>query len=112
MSITLLCGTLIDGTGREPIGHAVLRVEDERITATDAARPGSPGATRVIDLRRWTVLPGLIDAHDHLCFDWTDPKDLLSREPDTWSILRGRRELPAHPPRRNYRAPRLYRHEM
>src|SRR5579871_901354 len=89
MSITLLCGTLIDGTGREPTDNTALRVEDGLITAIDTATPFSPGTTQVIDLRRWTVLPGLIDAHDHLCFDWTDPKDLLSREPDTWSTLRG-----------------------
>ncbi|HKV43381.1 MAG TPA: amidohydrolase family protein [bacterium] len=50
---------------------------------------GGPADTRTIDLRAYTVLPGLIDAHDHLCFDWTDPKELLEREPDTWSGLRG-----------------------
>ena len=90
MSVTIRCGRLIDGTGREPIEGALVRVEDGTIAAIEPGRSATREANgRAIDLGRWTVLPGLIDAHDHLCFDWTDPKDQLAREPDTWSILRG-----------------------
>ena len=90
MKIALRCGRIIDGTGRAPVDDAVFHVEDGQIRTIASSRPaGGPAAVRTIDLRAFTVLPGLIDAHDHLCFDWTDPKDLLEREPDAWSALRG-----------------------
>ena len=38
-----------------------------------------PGGAQVIDLRRYTVLPGLIDAHTHLLY-LEDPKGGLSSE--------------------------------
>lgn len=63
MSLALTNGTLIDGTGADPIDRAVLTADGGRITAV-GGKP-SRDAT-VLDLTGLTVLPGLIDAHVHL----------------------------------------------
>ncbi|MBM4439989.1 MAG: amidohydrolase family protein [Candidatus Rokubacteria bacterium] len=58
-------GTLIDGTGAAPMRDVVLRLRDGRIEAVGAG--GQPAAGEdVVDARNLTVLPGLIDCHDHL----------------------------------------------
>jgi imidazolonepropionase-like amidohydrolase len=83
-------GRLFDGTGAEPIDNAEVVVEGGLIRQVGPVNDRTTAFTdRVIDLTGLTILPGLIDAHDHLCFDWTDPKDLLTRETDGWSALRG-----------------------
>ncbi len=64
----LIGATLIDGTGATAVSDAVILIDDEgRISAAGPSTtvPESPGA-EVIDLAGLTVLPGLIDAHDHL----------------------------------------------
>jgi imidazolonepropionase-like amidohydrolase len=68
--VTVLRGaTLIDGTGASPVPDATLVVRDGRIESiTGAAGGGPPAAPDVIDATGLTVLPGLIDCHDHLAF--------------------------------------------
>jgi len=58
-------GTLIDGRGGAPVRNAVILVRDGRIQAvgTDVR---VPAGARVLDLSRYTVLPGFIDMHVHL----------------------------------------------
>src|SRR5215472_1169255 len=62
-------GTLIDGSGREPVLHALVVIEGNRITqagpAASAISPESPEDT-VIDATGKFILPGLIDAHCHI----------------------------------------------
>jgi imidazolonepropionase-like amidohydrolase len=58
-------GTLIDGTGGQPMRNVVILVVGDRISAVGATVPVPAGAT-VIDLSGATVLPGFIDAHVHL----------------------------------------------
>jgi imidazolonepropionase-like amidohydrolase len=66
----LRAGTLIDGTGGPPMRDAAVVIHNGRIEAvTTAGGSASPRAdTEVIDASRFTVLPGLIDCHDHLAF--------------------------------------------
>jgi imidazolonepropionase-like amidohydrolase len=67
MSRVLTGVTLIDGTGRAPMRDAAIRIEGERIAAAGPrAEMSWPADAVVMDLAGRTVLPGLIDAHDHL----------------------------------------------
>jgi len=60
-------GTLIDGTGAPPVRDAVVTFENGRIEAvTTGASGGRSVAGEVIDAPGLTLLPGLIDCHDHL----------------------------------------------
>jgi imidazolonepropionase-like amidohydrolase len=62
-TLALRGATLIDGSGRDPVGDATVVIDGERIGSVgDTAPPG----TDTIDLEGCTVLPGLIDAHTHL----------------------------------------------
>jgi imidazolonepropionase-like amidohydrolase len=74
-------GRLIDGHG-EVHRDAVVVVEGERITKVGAGDGAVPAGATVIDLRRYTGLPGLIDVHTHMTFYW-------DRTPGTrpWSQL-------------------------
>src|SRR5436305_15149375 len=62
-------GTLIDGSGGDPVPNRLLVVEGNRITLvgeTDGSmRPETPDDT-VIDATGKFILPGLIDAHCHI----------------------------------------------
>ena len=68
MTQVLRGATLIDGTGRAPIPNGVVVIDGERIIAVGpvAQVPVPPGAS-ILDLsdRPRTILPGLIDCHDH-----------------------------------------------
>jgi imidazolonepropionase-like amidohydrolase len=60
-------GTLIDGTGAPAVRDAVVTFENGRIEAvTTGPSGGRSGAGEVIDAPGLTLLPGLIDCHDHL----------------------------------------------
>ena len=65
--LVLRGGTLIDGTGRPPVRDASLVLNDGRVEAvvTGPAANWAPGA-EVVDVQGATILPGLIDCHDHL----------------------------------------------
>ena len=62
-------GTVIDSTGKV-IANAVIVVDGDRITSVGTGAP--PVGAEVIDLRRFTLIPGLIDLHTHLTYFW-DP---------------------------------------
>ena len=74
-------GRLVDGRGGV-IRDAVVVVEGERVSKVGAGDAAVPAGARVYDLRRYTGLPGLIDAHTHMTFYW-------DRTPGTrpWSQL-------------------------
>ncbi len=64
--IALVGGTLIDGTGREPIPDSVVVIEKGRILdAGPKSRVRIPGGAQKIDARGKTILPGLWDMHAH-----------------------------------------------
>ena len=65
----LVGGTLIDGTGADPVKDSVVVLRDEYIVA--AGKRGEteiPPGSEVYDVSGMTVLPGLIDSHCH--FIW------------------------------------------
>jgi len=66
----LRAGTLIDGTGAPPVRDATVLIDQGRIEAVTTGGPSGswPADAEVIDASGLTVLPGLIDCHDHLAF--------------------------------------------
>src|SRR5439155_21993073 len=57
----------IDGTGATPVADAAVVIEGDRIIATGPrASTAWPADAAVIEVRVSTVIPGLIDAHDHM----------------------------------------------
>src|SRR5712691_10133008 len=67
--LAVRCGTLIADAARPPLRDATIIITDGTITAVGAGLAIPPGAEEV-DLRAYTVMPGLVDAHAHL---WTGP---------------------------------------
>jgi len=62
-------GRLVDGQGKV-MTDAVVVVEGERITKVGHGDADVPAGARVIDLKRYTGIPGLIDVHTHMTFYW------------------------------------------
>ncbi len=62
-------GRLVDGRGGV-IRDAVVVVEGERVSKVGAGDAAVPAGATVYDLRRYTGLPGLIDAHTHMTYYW------------------------------------------
>jgi len=62
-------GKLVDGKGKV-WNDAIVLVRGDRILdiITDATK--IPAGAEVIDLRRYTAIPGLIDVHTHITFYW------------------------------------------
>lgn len=91
MTKVLKNATLIDGTGKEPMANAVIVVDGERISAVgregEIAQP--PG--EVIDLTGKTVLPGLINAHDHLTWrrSYGSLAERAANQPAARLLIRG-----------------------
>src|SRR6202042_1430327 len=64
--IALVGGTLIDGTGRDPIPDSVVVIEKGRIVdAGPKSRVTIPSDAQKVDARGKTILPGLWDMHAH-----------------------------------------------
>ncbi len=68
-SMLISANWLIDGTGAPPLERGAVLVKDGRIAEVyrGAPVPSLPSGTETIDLDGCTLLPGLIDAHVHLC---------------------------------------------
>jgi imidazolonepropionase-like amidohydrolase len=63
--VLLKAARLVDGKSPTPISPGAVLIEGDRIVQVGTTIAAPPGA-RVIDLGSATLLPGLIDCHDHL----------------------------------------------
>jgi imidazolonepropionase-like amidohydrolase len=65
-ALAIVRGTLIDGTGKPPVGDAAIVVQGGRIVAAGpAASISIPKDVETIDASGKTILPGLWDMHAH-----------------------------------------------
>ena len=66
--LALTGGTLIDGLGGDPLPDSTVLIGDDGRIA--AAGPGAtvtiPEGSEQVDISGHTIMPGLIDCHDHL----------------------------------------------
>lgn len=65
MTTAIVGGTLLDGSGADPVPNAILLIEDGRITRAGTGLP-VPREAEVFDAGGRTVMPGMIDSHVHL----------------------------------------------
>ena len=62
-------GALVDGTGRV-LRDAVVVTSADTIVSVGTGSAAVPRGARVIDLHRYTGIPGMIDAHTHISYYW------------------------------------------
>lgn len=73
MADYIVNGTLIDGSGAEPVPLRWVEIADGRIVdvvsgAANIARPLPDGANVLLDAKDLTVMPGIVDAHCHISY--------------------------------------------
>lgn len=83
--VVLRFGSLVDGTG-QVLKDAVVVIKGERVASVGTGNRAVPAGAEVVDLRRYTGIPGLIDVHTHMTYYWdgapgTRPRNQPRREP-------------------------------
>jgi imidazolonepropionase-like amidohydrolase len=69
-ALVVVNGTLIDGTGADPIKDAVVIIQGERIVAVGPRSAIEiPEGAQIIDVQGATILPGFFNAHVHGAYD-------------------------------------------
>src|ERR1044072_9254482 len=87
-------GRIVDTDTGATTSNQIILVENGKIMAIGANVPIPSGAT-VIDLSRATVLPGLFDAHTHLCLSVNPQRDhgnyyfTTLLDPDSFRAIQG-----------------------
>jgi imidazolonepropionase-like amidohydrolase len=89
-SITcILGGTLLDGTGCEPLPDAAVLIENKQIKEIGLRRNIKiPRDSRVIEAEGKTILPGLIDCHVHLIYSGYRTLQEIDQEPLEMATLK------------------------
>jgi imidazolonepropionase-like amidohydrolase len=68
--VVIHTGRLIDGTSAQPRGRTTIRIKGDRIVSVADGWVDVPGA-ETLDLKAFTVMPGLIDMHTHITGEGT-----------------------------------------
>lgn len=64
-------GAMADGAGKS-VNDAVIVVDGDKIVSVGSGNGAVPAGATVIDLRKYTAIPGLIDAHTHISWVWDE----------------------------------------
>lgn len=72
-------GAMIDASGRS-MPNAVILLQADTILRVGTNSMPIPAGARVIDLRRYTAIPGLIDVHTHMTY-WRDKSNPSAGSP-------------------------------
>ena len=77
---------VVDGSGRV-VQQGVVIVDGDKIARVIGPRDAVPANAQVVDLTRYTAIPGLIDLHTHMTYYWdstsgTDPWRQPQRRPE------------------------------
>jgi imidazolonepropionase-like amidohydrolase len=67
-------GSLVTGSGGV-VKNAVIVVQGDRVSSVGSGESAIPADAEVIDLTRYTGIPGLIDAHTHITYYWDQTAD-------------------------------------
>lgn len=67
----LLFNKMADGSGKS-VSDAVIVVDGDRIVSVGSGAAAVPAGATVIDLRKYTAIPGMIDAHTHISWVWDE----------------------------------------
>jgi imidazolonepropionase-like amidohydrolase len=89
--IAIKAGKLLDPDTGATVLNQIIIVEDRVIKAL-GSNVAIPAGARVIDLSKYTVLPGLFDAHSHLCFNVRAGEDQLANtltSPTAYRAIQG-----------------------
>ena len=94
--IVLKNARLIDGTGATAVNGATIVIRDDRVASVSTRNESDfPADAQVVDCAGKTVLPGLIDCHDHmanhkydLAHRWGLDEPLSTRHLRTASVLK------------------------
>ena len=88
MTVAIVGGIILDGSGAEPVRDRVLLIEGEKLTTVSHRNTISiPRDAEVLDAGGRTILPGIIDCHVHATYRARDVKQHLLNTP-TYNILR------------------------
>jgi len=68
--VALRFGALVN-PGDAPLRDAVVVVQGDTVVRVGTGAGAVPAGARVVDLRRYTAIPGLIDVHTHMTY-WRD----------------------------------------
>ncbi len=86
-ALVIVAARLIDGTGRDPVEHAAVVIENRRITAVGARSALTiPEGAEIIEDDDLTLVPGFMDMHVHLAMQGTNLVKILMT-PASLSLL-------------------------
>jgi imidazolonepropionase-like amidohydrolase len=68
----LRAAALFDGVSSALMTEPTVVIADGRITAVHGPAESFPADAEIVELAGLTLMPGLVDAHVHLCFDASD----------------------------------------
>jgi len=75
----IINGTIIDGTGKEPVMNGIILIEGNKVKAVGKAEDiVIPENAEIINARGKTIIPGIIDSHVHTAQDPAVRRGLLT----------------------------------